>query len=177
MSANIDNLHVIVADNNYNMRRITRQALSDISVSDVYECKTCEDVIQAMQLKLPDILILSWDLAPKGGIELVNYIRKSQKSPSPYLPIIMSSEATSKEQVFKARDAGINEFLVRPFSTKALLSRIQTIIENPRPFVKTKTFFGPDRRRRQFADYPGPERRGGKKTITAEQIASLLNKS
>ena len=66
---------------------------------------------------------------------------------------------TSVDHVQAARDAGVNEFLAKPVSSKAILSRLVAVIEHPRPFVRTKVYFGPCRRRRREGDYHGPERR------------------
>ena len=57
-----------------------------------------------------------------------------------------------------ARDAGVNEFVVKPFSAQGLFTRIQAVIEKPRPFVKVSGYFGPDRRRRR-RPFEGEERR------------------
>ena len=66
---------------------------------------------------------------------------------------------TSIERVRAARDAGVNEFLAKPVSAKAILTRLISVIEHPRPFVRTKVYFGPDRRRHRDGGYHGPERR------------------
>jgi DNA-binding response OmpR family regulator len=58
----------------------------------------------------------------------------------------------------EARDAGVHEYLAKPISARSLYSRINKIIAEPREFVQTKTFFGPDRRRRAVS-FNGPERR------------------
>jgi DNA-binding response OmpR family regulator len=80
---------------------------------------------------------------------------------------------TSPERVHAARDAGVNEFLAKPVSSKSIMARVISVIENPRPFVRTKAYFGPCRRRRRV-DYHGPERRvedsvakSGKKSANA----------
>ena len=73
-----------------------------------------------------------------------------------------------------ARDAGITEFLAKPVSSKALYQRIVSVIANPRPFIKTKTYFGPDRRRNiNPGAYTGPERRKGGKAETIRQQALM----
>jgi DNA-binding response OmpR family regulator len=52
-------------------------------------------------------------------------------------------------RVHNARDAGANEFVVKPFSAKTLYAKIRAIVDNPRPFIDVpRAFFGPDRRRR-----------------------------
>jgi DNA-binding response OmpR family regulator len=66
---------------------------------------------------------------------------------------------TRVDHVRQARDAGVNEFLAKPVSVKAILSRLISVIEHPRPFVRTKSYFGPCRRRRGDNEYRGPERR------------------
>jgi DNA-binding NtrC family response regulator len=66
---------------------------------------------------------------------------------------------SQKKRVIAARDSGITEFLVKPFTAKALYQRIETMIEKPRLFVKSDSYFGPDRRRKREGDYGGPERR------------------
>src|SRR5260370_19105395 len=68
---------------------------------------------------------------------------------------------TEKAHVVAARDAGITEFLAKPLSANALHGRILNIISNPRPFIKSKTYFGPDRRRHTESHHVGPERRNG----------------
>jgi two-component system, chemotaxis family, chemotaxis protein CheY len=71
--------------------------------------------------------------------------------------------------VIAARDAGVTEFLAKPLSAKALYQRVLNVVANPRPFIKTKTYFGPDRRRNVKENYNGPERRkGGKAEIIAQ---------
>jgi hypothetical protein len=75
-----------------------------------------------------------------------------------------------------ARDAGVTEFLAKPISANALYQRVLNIVANPRPFIKTKTYFGPDRRRNVNPNYNGPERRkGGKADVISQQ--SLLEKA
>jgi DNA-binding response OmpR family regulator len=64
-------------------------------------------------------------------------------------------------RILEARDAGVSEYLVKPISAKLLYLRICAVIEYPRPFISTDSFFGPDRRRRPV-EHGGEERRGSK---------------
>ena len=101
------------------------------------------------------------------GIELTREIRNAADSANRFVPIVMVSGYAQRGRVLTARDAGVNEFVVKPITATALFSRIRAVIEKPRPFVRTKTFFGPDRRRGR-SDYEGPERRGtGEGTVIA----------
>jgi DNA-binding response OmpR family regulator len=103
-------------------------------------------------------------------------IRQPGANANPFAPIIMVTGHTEKPRVTAARDAGITEFLAKPISAKALYQRIVNVVANPRPFIKTKTYFGPDRRRSSSSNYIGPERRkGGKADVIRQQ--SLLEKA
>jgi DNA-binding response OmpR family regulator len=83
---------------------------------------------------------------------------------------------SEKRRVVAARDAGVTEFLVKPLSARALYERIVNVVVNPRPFVRTKTYFGPDRRRNLNPSYVGPERRrGGPADFITQQ--SLFDKA
>ena len=88
-------------------------------------------------------------------------------------PLVLMSGHTEQWRVNMARDAGVNEFLAKPISAKTLYDRILAVIEKPRPFVRTKNYFGPCRRRVNSRDYAGPERRfsGGKVAAPPENGA------
>jgi DNA-binding response OmpR family regulator len=75
------------------------------------------------------------------------------------LPIIMMTGHSEKSRVVEARDAGVTEFVAKPLTAKAVLERIQAVIYRPRPFVRTATYFGPGRRRRDDPTFAGPWRR------------------
>lgn len=57
-----------------------------------------------------------------------------------------------RTRVFEARDAGVSEMLVKPISAKGLYQRIAKVVLNPRPFIRTESYFGPDRHHLVKAD-------------------------
>jgi DNA-binding NtrC family response regulator len=101
------------------------------------------------------------DLAmqPLDGIDFVRLIRNSKDSPNPMVPVIMITGHSTTRRVAEARDVGVTEFLSKPVTARGVIERINRVVENPRPFVRTGDYFGPDRRRRQAPDYTGPFRR------------------
>src|SRR5262249_59876425 len=111
-----------------------------------------------------------------AGLERPQMIRHPGANQKPYVPIIMLTGHSEKKRVIASRDAGITEFLAKPISAKALYQRVLNIVANPRPFIRTKSYFGPDRRRNVNPNYAGPERRkGGKADIIKQQ--PLLDKA
>jgi DNA-binding response OmpR family regulator len=81
-----------------------------------------------------------------NGIEVARAIRQTNTSVNPFVPIILVTGYAERARVLEARDAGITEMLVKPISAKALCSRIERVVLNPRPFIRTADYFGPDRR-------------------------------
>jgi PleD family two-component response regulator len=125
---------------------------------------------------VPDIVITDWAMPIFDGLELAQMIRQPESKGNPYAPIIMLTGHSEKRRVTVARDAGVTEFLAKPISAKGLYQRILNVVASPRPFIKTKTYFGPDRRRNTNSAYMGPERRVGEKHEVLQQ-PSLLDKA
>ena len=169
-------LRFVVVDDNAYMRRIVRTLLHGFGTRDVYEAEDGAAGLEALTRTAPDILITDWATPIFDGLELTRMIRQPDTSPNPFVPILMLTGHSEKRRVTAARDAGVTEFLVKPISAKALFQRIVNIVINPRPFVRTKSYFGPDRRRSANPGYTGPERRrGGDADLIAQQ--SLLAKA
>ena len=158
---NFNRLRFLVVDDNAHMRRILRTLLHGFGARDVYEAEDGAAGLEAFTHYLPDIVIADWVMPIFDGLELTQMIRQPGSNANPYAPIIMLSGHSEKKRVVSARDAGVTEFLTKPISAKALYERIVTVVVHPRPFIRTKTYFGPDRRRSTNANYVGPERRKG----------------
>jgi CheY-like chemotaxis protein len=161
-----DRLKVLVVDDNQHMRKLVTAILQAFGVTNILEATNGARALQAMSGN-PDVVILDWMMDEVNGIEFTKLVRTSPTSCNPYVPIIMLTGHTSAECVQRARDAGVNEFLAKPVSVKAMLARLTAVIEFPRPFVRTSVYFGPCRRRRNVDEYSGPERRSESATAAA----------
>lgn len=169
-------LRFVVVDDNAHMRRIIRTLLHGFGAREVHEAEDGAAGLDAFQHHIPDVVLTDWAMPIFDGIELAKMIRQPGNTINPFVPIIMITSHTERERVFAARDAGITEFLAKPISSKALYQRIINVVANPRAFIKTKNYFGPDRRRFNNPNYTGPERRkGGKAEVSRQQ--SLLEKT
>lgn len=154
-----ENLRFVVVDDNTHMRRIVRTLLRAFGARDIYEAEDGASGLEAVEAYTPDILIADIKMPIFDGIELTQMIRNPDGSKHPFLPIIILTGYSEKKHVIQARDAGATEFLCKPVSATALYRRIQNVVENPRPFIRTKSYFGPDRRRFSNPNYAGDERR------------------
>jgi two-component system chemotaxis response regulator CheY len=172
---NFNRLRFLVIDDNAHMRLILRTLLHSFGTREVYEAEDGAAGLEAFTHYTPDIVLTDWTMPIFDGLELTQMIRQPGANANPYVPIIMLTGHAEKKRVVGARDAGITEFLAKPISAKALYQRVFNVVANPRPFIKTKTYFGPDRRRNVNLSYVGPERRKGAKTDTIRQ-QPLLDK-
>ncbi len=164
-----NHLHFLVIDDNAHMRRILRTLLYGFGARDVYEAEDGASGLEAFTQYVPDIVITDWVMPVFDGLELTQMIRQPGANANPFVAVIMLTGHSEKNRVEAARDAGVTEFLAKPLSAKGLYQRIVNVIANPRPFIKTKTYFGPDRRRNFNSSYTGPERRKGGKADVIRQ--------
>lgn len=159
-----DELRFVVVDDNAHMRRIVRTLLRAYGSREIYESEDGASGLEAVEAYSPDILISDIKMPIFDGIELTRMIRNPDGCKHPFLPIIVLTAYSEKKHVIAARDAGATEFLCKPVSAMALYRRIQNIVENPRDFIRTKSYFGPDRRRYINPNYAGVERRSNDDT-------------
>jgi len=147
------------------MLDLAKSILQTFGVGDVIGAKNGEEGFKTYCRKNPDVVLADWMMKPLDGIALTRRIRTDPKSPNPYVPVILMTGFSEKRRVLEARDAGVTEFLVKPFNARDLYRRIAQIIERPRQFVRSEDFFGPDRRRKAKTNHDGPYRRDSDKTL------------
>jgi two-component system, chemotaxis family, chemotaxis protein CheY len=102
-------------------------------------------------------------MTPGDGLELTRLVRNHPTSPNRMAPVILITGYSSLPRVHEARDAGVTEFLVKPFTANDVAKRIAHVVNFPRDFISHPKFFGPDRRRKRGEAYAGPKRRVGER--------------
>jgi DNA-binding response OmpR family regulator len=160
MSYDFGNLRVLILEDNKPMLEIIRAILFSFGVGEAYGVSNGEQGYDLFCEYEPDLVIADWMMSPGDGLSFTRKVRTSKDSPNPFVPIILITGFSSKKRVMSARDTGITEFLVKPFTAKDLYSRMVQIIERPRKYIRSDVFFGPDRRRsNKMSDYNGSRRR------------------
>jgi CheY-like chemotaxis protein len=163
-----DRLKILVVDDNAHMRKLVVTILQAFGAMQIFEAADGTQALAVLRDANPDVVILDWMMEGMSGLEFAKEVRTSPNTPNPFVPIIMLTGHTAMDHVRQARDAGVNEFLAKPVSVKAILTRLIAVIEYPRPYVRTKAYFGPCRRRRTQEEYHGPERRASADAAAAE---------
>ncbi len=146
--ADIERLYVLVVDDHVHMRLLVKTVLRALGVRNIHESANGVEALEALQHLSADLLIADWMMTPIDGVELARHMRHAEDSPNRFLPIIMMTSYASRLNVENARDAGIDEFLVKPISASSLYQKLAAVIGDARLFVRTEAYFGLDRRRR-----------------------------
>jgi CheY-like chemotaxis protein len=154
-----DLLNILLVDDNHHMRVLLSEILRAIGVTHIFEASDGAQGLQMMKGREIDIIMTDLSMQPLDGIDFTRLIRRSKDSPNPMCPIIMITGHSTLQRVHEARDAGVTEFMAKPLTAKGVVDRLHQVIENPRAFVRTSDYFGPDRRRRADPHYQGPFRR------------------
>ncbi len=177
MSYSLENVSVMVADDNAYIRRLVRTILEGFDCRQIVECANGQEAMRQLSLGAePDLVIADWAMGPTDGLELTAELRDEAHSPMPFVPIILLTAHSELHRVIRARDAGVNEILVKPVSAERLYRRIASLIDQPRPFIRTPTYFGPSRRGEDMP-FAGPDRRRASPPAPAAEAAQSAKPS
>ena len=118
------------------MRQLIRDMLSRMGIRRIHESRGIEGASQILDENRVHVVLVDWDLEPMSGLEVVRLLRDKEQSPNPFVPIIMLTGVADKDRVLSSRDAGVNEFLLKPLSSKMLADRINAAVNGTRAFVE-----------------------------------------
>lgn len=159
MAYQFEKAKILIVDDMKPMLALAASVLGIMGFRQVFTATSGEEGFQIVCKENPELIITDWLMEPMDGLEFSRLVRRSPLTPNPFVPILMMTGFSSRMRVENARDTGITEFLVKPFSSRDLYSRVVQIVERPRQFVESGNFFGPDRRRRLLRDFSGARKR------------------
>lgn len=159
MTYNFSDIKVLVVEESQPMSQITNAILKGFGINYVESAQNSDIAFEKFCKEQHDLLLIDWIIKPIDGIALTEKIRMDAHSPNPFVPIILMTGLSEKRRVMQARDTGITEFMVKPYTVNDLYRRLDHIIQKPRQFVKSPDFFGPDRRRKMIDEEDTPKRR------------------
>jgi two-component system, chemotaxis family, chemotaxis protein CheY len=143
----IQSLCVVVVDDNQYMRKMVRNLLMNCGIKDIYEAADGIAALDMIRTVGPDVVILDWEMPLLSGAELVRIVRSPGVFPTPDVPIIMLSGHGERWRVVEAVKLGVNEYLIKPVSAKAIYDRLVAIFAQPRPAVQLGDYYGPEPRK------------------------------
>jgi two-component system, chemotaxis family, chemotaxis protein CheY len=162
---NLRDLVILVADPSSYMSMLIHSMLRGFGSNKVLEARSSTNVLQVLTNQKIDIMICDSRLPPHGGLPLTRAIRRKQDNANRTIPILVMTSDGREKTVKLARDAGANMVIAKPMSPGSLYDRLAWIAFNPRQFVDTPTYFGPDRRFKIEGYSGGVGRRKGDKAV------------
>jgi two-component system chemotaxis response regulator CheY len=121
----LSRLRVLLVDDNAALRGALRVSLHAFGCGEVIEADTVDRALETMAARPVDLVITDWKMRPRDGIDLVRTLRRSGATRRPWLPVIMLSAYSDGERIAEARRAGVDTFLVKPFTAASLAASLR----------------------------------------------------
>lgn len=126
MSSHIDfSIKVLVADDFATMRKIVRNILKQIGFEDIVEAEDGTTALQILKTEKIGLVVTDWNMPNMTGLELLQHIR--QNPATAQVPVLMVTAEGLKENVLEAVKAGVNNYVVKPFTAEVLQEKIEAI--------------------------------------------------
>jgi DNA-binding response OmpR family regulator len=150
-----EGLRVMVIDDQEYMRTLMFSILRALGIRHIAAFPDAVEAYKAFKANETGLILTDWNMKPVDGIQFVRRVRTGDDSPNPFVPIVMVTGHNHAGKVMHARNAGANDFLIKPVSAKSMYLRIRNTLENPQPFARSTKYFGPNRRRRDLGPRTG----------------------
>jgi two-component system chemotaxis response regulator CheY len=120
-------MKILVVDDFSTMRRIVKNLLTELGFSNITEADDGTTALPILERGGIDFLVTDWNMPGMPGIELLKAVRASPKLAS--LPVLMVTAEAKREQIMEAAQAGVNGYVVKPFTADTLKEKVDRIFE------------------------------------------------
>lgn len=121
------NMKILVVDDFSTMRRIIRNLLRDLGFNNIEEADDGNSALPMLRSGKYNFLITDWNMPGMSGMELLKEVRADESLKS--LPILMVTAEAKRDQIVSAAQAGVNGYVVKPFTAAVLKDKIEKIFE------------------------------------------------
>ncbi|MEE8575371.1 MAG: chemotaxis response regulator CheY [Thermodesulfobacteriota bacterium] len=120
-------MKILIVDDFSTMRRIVKNLLKDIGYTDIEEAEDGTVALQKLQAGDFDFVISDWNMPEMTGIELLKEIRADERLKE--VPFLMVTAESKQENIVEALQQGVNNYIVKPFTSSTLREKIEKILE------------------------------------------------
>ena|ERR1051326_6289846 len=120
------NMRVLIVDDYHTMLRILRNLLRQLSLENVEEASDGEEAFSKLQTQPCDLVISDWNMQPVTGLDLLKRVRADTKIKR--IPFIMVTAESKTENVIAAKQAGVSNYIVKPFNSETLRAKIASVM-------------------------------------------------
>jgi two-component system chemotaxis response regulator CheY len=119
-------MHILVVDDYNTMRRIVRNLLKQLGFDNVDEAADGGEAMRKLQETPFNLIISDWNMEPVTGLDLLKQVRAHDKLK--HLPFIMVTAESKPENVIAAKQAGVSNYIVKPFNAETLKTKMTAVI-------------------------------------------------
>ena len=116
----------LVVDDFSTMRRIVRNLLKELGYSNVDEAEDGQIALQKLQAASFDFVVTDWNMPGMPGLELLKEVRNDPATKK--IPVLLVTAEAKREQIVEAAQAGVNGYVVKPFTAQTLKEKIDKIL-------------------------------------------------
>lgn len=121
------NMKILIVDDFSTMRRITKNLLNDLGFSNTEEADDGQTALPMLKTGNYDFLVTDWNMPGMDGLTLLKTIRADENLGQ--IPVLMVSAEARREQIVIAAEAGVNGYVIKPFTATTLKEKIDKIFE------------------------------------------------
>ena len=121
------NMRILIVDDFSTMRRIVKNLLNDLGFSNTAEAEDGNAALAALRASKFDFVVTDWNMPGMTGIELLKEIRADGNLNK--LPVLMVTAEAKREQIIEAAQAGVNGYIIKPFTAATLQEKLAKIFE------------------------------------------------
>ena len=122
------NMPILIVDDYKTMLRIIRNLLKQLGFNNVDEAIDGSSALTKLREKDCGLVISDWNMEPMSGLQLLKEVRADVKLKE--LPFIMITAESKSENVIAAKEAGVNNYIVKPFNAATLKGKLTTVLGN-----------------------------------------------
>ena len=120
------NINILIVDDYKTMLRIVRSLLAQIGFNNVDEAANGAEAVNRLKEKKYDLIISDWNMEPMTGLELLKAVRADESTKT--VPFIMVTAESKTENVIAAKQAGVNNYIVKPFNAETLKGKLMSVL-------------------------------------------------
>ena len=159
-------IEILIVDDRESIRTIVATLLRAFGFHRLRDAESGPAAFRMLDELAADLVIVDLKMPGMDGIDFTRKLR-AEADRRGQTPVLMMTGHATPARVVAARDAGVNEFVAKPVTGRALADRLRRIIDEERPFVRAAGYVGPCRRRRTPKGYDGPFRRDADHALVA----------
>lgn len=120
------NMPILIVDDYKTMLRIIKNLLAQLGFKNVEEATDGKMALEKLEQKEYKLVISDWNMEPMSGLELLKTIRASDNMKD--LPFIMITAETKTDNVIVAKEAGVNNYIIKPFNAATLKTKLSAVL-------------------------------------------------